>query len=436
MQPPVNEKEIARRADVLRQCLAEGFAPPGSSGGRGSAIEEAARRLGVSSGALRNSVRTGRIVIEPGDYQPPPSPVNDTASRWQVERQRMVDELTRLRAEVKAQRRAEIDAEQVREAIFGLAARSPEPPAWLVERRSFGSAPGVPVTVWSDWHWGEVVRAEEVSGRNAFDVEIARNRVRSLVSNTIDLCFNHMVTPEYPGIVVCLGGDMLTGDIHDELAQTNDLSTGPALIDLMDTLAWALAEMADRFGQVFVPCVVGNHGRMTHKPRAKGRVHTSYEWLLYCQLERHFRNDPRVRFFIPGEADAHFRVYGHRYLLTHGDALGVKGGDGIIGALGPITRGRIKLHSAEAQIGRDFDTLIIGHWHNYMPLPGCVVNGSLKGFDEYARLFLRAKWQPPIQALWFTHPKRGVTCHWPVFLDDGETDTPAASAEWVSWRAA
>jgi hypothetical protein len=37
--------------------------------------------------------------------------------------------------------------------------------------------------------------------------------------------------------------------------------------------------------------------------------------------------------------DVHYRVYGVRFLLNHGDMLGVKGGDGIIGAIGPIMRG-------------------------------------------------------------------------------------------------
>jgi YNFM family putative membrane transporter len=35
----------------------------------------------------------------------------------------------------------------------------------------------------------------------------------------------------------------------------------------------------------------------------------------------------------------HYRVYGLRFLLNHGDMLGVKGGDGIIGAIGPMQLG-------------------------------------------------------------------------------------------------
>lgn len=348
------------------------------------------------------------------------------------ERVQLQDRVRELEAKLRGAIREDLNTEKVRASIFQLTAGTPEPPAWLIEERTGGSAPGVPVTIWSDWHFGEVVNPVEVGGVNEFSIAVAKERVRRLVERTIDLCFSHMVKPDYPGIVVCLGGDLISGDIHEELAVSNELLTAPTLLELQGVLIWALEQMADRFGRVFVPCVVGNHGRMTHKPRAKGRVHTSFEWLVYCQLERHFQGDDRIQFLVPGEADAHFRVYGHRYMLTHGDSLGVRGGDGIIGLLGPVSRGTIKLRNSEAQIGRDFDTVIMGHWHQYLPMPGCIVNGALKGFDEYARLFLRARYQAPIQALWFTHPSRGVTFQVPVYLDDNRRAQPE---EWLAWRA-
>lgn len=367
-----------------------------------------------------------RIRVKAGSSAAPPAPPIDGRQRMAYE-----DTIRTLRAELRDRYRAELDADAIRAEIFGLATHQPDVPDWMVRSEPGGSAPGVPITIWSDFHWGEVVRSVEVSGVNEFNTEIARKRFRLLVERTVDLCFHHMVCPTYPGIVVCLGGDMITGEIHQELAETNDATTMQALIDLQSELIRGLEIMADRFGRVFVPCVVGNHGRGTLKPRAKGRVFTSFEWLLYCQLERHFRDDDRITFLVPGEADAHFRVYGHRYMLTHGDSLGVKGGDGIIGALGPITRGRIKVSRSEAQIGRDFDTLLIGHWHQYMPMRKVITNGSLKGFDEYARLMLRVEYEPPQQALWFQHPKWGITYQMPVVLDEPRR---APEGEWVAWR--
>lgn len=323
-------------------------------------------------------------------------------------------------------------AEAIRREIYNLSERSPAPPEWVLKGGSAGSR-GAPMTIWSDWHWAEVVNAAEVGGVNEFNSKIGAERVKRLVNVTVDLAFNHMgrAKTSYPGIIICLGGDFIGGDIHEELMKTNDRTTQQSINDLTDVMAAAIETMASKFGRAFIPCVVGNHGRSTKKMQMKQRVFTSHEWNIYCNLERYFRKSKHVHFMIPSEADAFFTVFGHRYMLTHGDSLGVKGGDGIIGALGPIMRGTLKTHRSEAQIGRDFDTLLIGHWHQYLTLPGLIVNNSLKGYDEYARLALRAPYSRPSQALWFTHPEHGITAHWQVYLEN--LRTADAKSEWVTF---
>lgn len=325
-------------------------------------------------------------------------------------------------------------AEAVRKEIYGLAEMTPDPPAWIHEPRP-AKMPGVPMTIWSDFHWGEVVGRDEVGGVNEFNRAIAKKRFNRLVGATLDLTFSHMVNPSYPGIIVCLGGDIISGNIHAELAETNEGFVQQSVLEVQEQLIAGLSLLADKFKKVFVPCVVGNHGRTTLKPRAKGRVFESYEWNLYCQLELYFRNDKRIQFLIPNETDAYFNVLGHRFLLTHGDTLGVKGGDGIIGAIGPIARGVTKVGRSEAQIGRDFDTLLMGHYHTYIPRGDAVpviVNGALKGYDEYARLMLRVPYSRPSQALWFVHQKHGITAQWQLYLD--ERQRSEYSADWLKFQ--
>lgn len=384
---------------------------------------KAAPHIGKSESTVRQAVRTAKARgLTAG------TPVQSEVDKLKV----------RLQAAERAAKDAARErdtAEIIREAIYNLAQFSPEPPAWLTKDGKPGSR-GAPVTIWSDWHDGEVVRAEEVGGVNEFNHDICVTRVKKLVDVTIDLAYNHMgrAKTEYPGCVVMLGGDMMTGDIHEELLASNDRTPQQSINDLTDLIAGALDTMAGKFGKLFVPCVVGNHGRATRKPRMKGRVFTSYEWNIYCNLERYFRKTKNVHFMIPGETDAYFSVFGHRYLLTHGDSLGVKGGDGIIGAMGPIMRGAIKVGRSEAQIGRDFDTIVMGHWHQYLTFPGVIVNNALKGYDEFARLALRAPYSRPSQALWFTHPEHGITAHWQVFLEGLRKSNDRS--KWVEFQAA
>lgn len=354
---------------------------------------------------------------------------DDPIRRATRELERLRDENTALRRALTQARREEDSAEHLRETIFQIAGEDPAPPTWLYEP-TYGGAPGVPVSMWSDWHWDEVVKADELGGLNEYNTTVQVRRLKALYTKIIDLAFQHMVNPQYPGIVINLGGDMITGEIHEELADTNERYVLQTLLDLSENIIAALKVIADAFGRVFVPCVVGNHGRMTMKPRMKGVVATSYEWLVYCMVKKFFENDDRLQFAIPSETDARYAVYDHRILLTHGDRMGVKGGDGIIGAIGPIMRGAMKIGRSEAQLGRDFDQLVIGHWHNYMTPPGILVNGTSKGYDEFARNALRASFQPPIQALWYVHEKYGVTSHWGVLLDEPQKNRVH---NWVSW---
>ncbi len=326
------------------------------------------------------------------------------------------EEIGRLRRELAAIHRHNESAEEIRKQIFQLREVPSEPPTWL-RTKTKNDGPGTPMVLWSDWHDGEVVQKTEVGGLNEFNTDICGKRAEHLVDRTVGLIHHHM-PKGVPGIVVCLGGDMMTGEIHQELADTNDRYIQETIRHLKSILHKALVTLADEFGRVFVPCVVGNHGRMTLKPRMKGRVYTSYEWGIYTDLEDRLRDDPRIKFFVPGETDAYFAVAGHRFLLTHGDTLGVKGGDGIIGAIGPIMRGAFKVGRSEAQIGREFDTILMGHWHQAIATRGIIVNNCLKGYDEFARLALRAPATPASQQLWFVHHKYGINTQMEVYVQD------------------
>ena len=285
----------------------------------------------------------------------------------------MRDRIRSLESRLIAVKRETLDDHYVRNSIIGLVSAKPKIPGWMIQPSLGDKLPGVPTLFASDWHWGEVVDGAQIGNVNSYDIGIAQARAQALIERTITLLRDHVVCPDYPGIVFALGGDMLSGDIHDELVRTNALESMPTLLDLLGVMIWAIKTLADEFGKVFIPAVTGNHGRLTRKPMAKNRVFTNYDWLLYSLLEKHFENDERIRFMVPSGPDALYAVYGHRYLLTHGDQF--RGGDGQIGAIGPITRGNKRKLARNTAIGADYDTMILGHWHQYMPLHRSIVNG-------------------------------------------------------------
>lgn len=339
------------------------------------------------------------------------------------------DQVRSLKAQIASAQKEELTAEYVRRKIIGLAETTPQPPNWLVNISKKAPSPGVPTLFASDWHWGEKVDPNQVGGVNEYDLAIAQDRAKALIVNTIDLLERHVVNPNYPGIVFALGGDMVSGDIHEELRSTNEMPIMPTVMDLFSTLIWCISTLREHFGNVFVPCVTGNHGRNTHKIQAKDRSFTSFDWLCYTMLAKHFEDDPRVTFAIPDGPDCLYRVYSHRYLLTHGDQF--RGGDGQVGALGPIIRGDLRKRSRNNQIDQAYDTMLIGHWHQLIQLQRLIVNGSLKGYCEYANSN-NFGYEVPRQALWLTHPEHGITLSMPVNVD--RPKAKKADNPWVSVR--
>jgi hypothetical protein len=376
----------------------------------------AATHLGIPYSTLRNRLRAAKTA-----GLKPSKGLLDVSDIAQLKAALKRAETSAAAAQEKA-----LTHEAIRRRIIGLnnAVENTEVPAWT-QKISKAGAPGVPTLFVSDLHWGEVVNASQINGVNRYDVRLAHTRLDAMAEGATHLLKILSPAMDYPGIVLALG-DMVSGNIHDELTHTNEMNTMPTVIDLWGKLSSLIRYMADTFGRVFIPCVTGNHGRDTHKIWNKDRHHTSFDWLLYCFLAKHFEADKRITFLIPDGPDAYFKIYNHRYLLTHGDQF--RGGDGMIGALGPIIRGDHRKRSRNSQIDMAYDVMMIGHWHQYMHLTRLIVNGSLKGYDEYA-YSNNFPFEFPQQALWLTHPKHGITYRMPVFV---ERKKPAAKTTWVS----
>lgn len=313
------------------------------------------------------------------------------------------------------------DQNSLAEIIGGLVAAPANPPAWVtdnVDQLIRGKTASVPILCLGDWHYGERVTPSEAGGYE-FNAQIAEDRIRRTIEKTVSLTRDALAGLEYPGIICGLLGDMTSGALHPELAESDEYSVFMSILRVRDLIVGAISSLADEFGRVFVPTAVGNHGRLLdRKPRAKGYSQRNTDWLVYQLVARHFENDPRVTVMVPDAGETVFRVYGRTFLLSHGDQLGTRGGDGIIGALGPIMRGSMKTLRSIASLGIDIDHLVIGHWHQSLYLPQVTVNGSIKGPDEYCLKLLRAPAEDPSQTLMIMHPEHGVTFRQPIFLRD------------------
>jgi len=286
---------------------------------------------------------------------------------------------------------------------------------WLTPKKPSSKSAATLVLMLSDLHLDEVVLPQEVDALNAYNREIAKLRLRKTIENTIKISRHYLAGMKYDGCVLLLGGDIFSGDIHEELAETNEDTMLGSLLYWASEIGAALDLLAEEFRKVHVAAVAGNHGRMSRKPRMKLRAKTNFDWLLAKMLERHFANDKRITFDVPESSDVLVSIYDSHHLLTHGDQA--HGGSGIGGIYPPIMRLRARKAQRYLSTGLSFDTLWLGHWHQYLPSPSLIVNGSMKGLDEYA-FVNNFGYEPPQQALAVVVPEKGITLQAPIFCVD------------------
>jgi hypothetical protein len=288
------------------------------------------------------------------------------------------------------------------------------PPEWVV-RAGVPGSDHVAMSMLSDLHFAEVVNPRELMGLNAYDPKIAELRLRNYFEGAVRIQKEIMTGLKVRGMVMIWSGDMLSGDIHAELVETNGMASYPAVIKLTELLVAGIRMVADEVGAVHIVGVPGNHPRNSRKPRAKGYAINNLDWVLYHAVAQHFTGDARVTFAISDNTDIQVNVMGHIFHVTHGDQA--KGGSGIAGMLSPLMLLDHRKRKWASQTGNAFDYLTVGHWHQFAQVFGVIINGSLKGYDEYC-MSKNFAYQAPQQGFWMVHPKRGVVYTTPIFVED------------------
>ncbi len=291
-----------------------------------------------------------------------------------------------------------------------------DPSPWAVPK-SKGAYQSIANTISSDQHFGEVVRPEEVQGSNAYNLTIAKQRLRTHAEKFVSLGHDHLGYLKYDGAHVWWNGDGFSGNIHEELAKSNEMDTLATFDHMLDPVLAFFLTIADGYGHTHVSVRRGNHTRTSRKVPAKGRVRESFDWLFMRVVQRELRGDKRFTFDIPESDDGIVAQYGHRFLATHGDQF--RGGSGIAGIMTPLALGNYRKLKRNLSIGDHlaYDTMILGHFHQYLHLPGLIVNGALKGYDEYA-FVQNFGFEPPLQAFWVTTPEHGPSFHTGIAVMD------------------
>lgn len=119
----------------------------------------------------------------------------------------------------------------------------------------------IPIFLWSDWHCEEEVLPAQVRGKNEFNLDIANARIQRLGNKCVEYAKSRESETDIPEAIVWLGGDFITGYIHEESMPSNSMSPPEAILWVKTRIKALIEYVAREFPKVRVVCNVGNHGR-------------------------------------------------------------------------------------------------------------------------------------------------------------------------------
>lgn len=279
----------------------------------------------------------------------------------------------------------------------------------IVPLKSGGGSEATAVVLCSDWHIEETVKKESISGLNEFTLDIAKARSEKFWRTTARMISIFKRDIPIPRIVLWLGGDFISGNIHEELLETCSL---PPIKAAMLAQSWLISgihyllEYTDC--DLIIPCSVGNHSRITKQTHVATEQGNSLELFMYASMAEHFKFTKRVAFILPEGYHTYLDIYGKTLRFHHGHGTKFQGGIG-----GIFIPGFKAI--AQWNKGRVAHLDCWGHYHSAKDGGSFIQNGSLIGYNAYA-LSIKADFETPRQMFFLMDSTRGKTLTCPIVV--------------------
>jgi hypothetical protein len=267
------------------------------------------------------------------------------------------------------------------------------------------------VVLLSDIHAEERVDPDTVNGLNDYSLDVCDKRMSELMERFAVLLEHERRLAKIDRVVVWLGGDFISGHIHDDTAELAQLAPLTATRWIGARLRGFLDAVSENAKEVIVATNSGNHGRSTEKLRIGTELEHSFEQNLYLTMAA-AESRKNVRWQVGTGYLNYLDLDGFVIRFHHGHAIKYGGG------VGGITIPTNKAIAAWDAVKRA-DLTCFGHWHQFQWLRAgrYVANGSVIGHSAYATR-IKAAYEPPCQAcIVIDHGRHEVTKAMPIYCD-------------------
>ena len=286
------------------------------------------------------------------------------------------------------------------------------------------------VALWSDMHFGDRTRREDMSGFPKFDMPVSGNRWGYVVRKMKQCLTLHRAMYPLDTLNIWVGGDIGNGILHDS-PNSNELFTPAQVHFSYHMLKFGIEDAlelckTDANGKQIVKKIkllftVGNHMRLDEKMPYKFQAQRTLDWLIYQFVIERFAGNPFIEIKQEMAPYIFENIRGHRHLFAHGMQVGYRNSpDAQCKSMASfIDRVRALFDSPEWRNanklqGETFARICIGDIHVPVSFPRLISNGSLNGQNE-----LGVNWVmepiPAGQQLFGVSDKHLET--WKYFLD-------------------
>jgi hypothetical protein len=261
----------------------------------------------------------------------------------------------------------------------------------------------------TDAHMGAVQEAREIEGFNEFNPEICRARQLDYAERFCKWIDRHRLGQDINKVNVLVTGDLISGDIHQELQVTNAFPVTMQVVEAAKVLSEQLSIVCQNFEDVVVHFIgADNHGRLTRKPQAKQEGLNSLNYLVGVLAQAYTKKFPNLEFNVYPMHEKVVTCLNRNYLIAHGHGMKSWLGIPYYAAerkLGKEFQARMQLIMDQklkmAEIG--FNKMVVGHFHVPINAPMYSFCGSVQGTDAYDHK--DGRYAPPSQAAWLIHER-------------------------------
>ena len=216
----------------------------------------------------------------------------------------------------------------------------------------------------NDLHYGQDI----INSWNVYNSEVCERRIAEYLNRVIEI----QAEQRAEECVVWANGDLISGNIHNEISVTNKENVIEQIMGVSELIASFLAYLSEYFNKVRFVSVSGNHSRISRKEDAlkDERLDDLTEWYLKARLQ----SIDNIEFDAYNKIDTTMyvvKVQGLNYVGVHGDY--------------DFTNAAIQ--SLTSMISEPVYGILSGHLHHNKldTVQGVktIMGGSMIGMDSY-----------------------------------------------------